>query len=253
MGTGDKIARLRRERNITQEQLADRLEVSRQAVSKWESELAYPETDKLIRMSEMFGVTVDYLLKDNAEETPSKEAKTKSFLETLHYEYKSERTLFGLPLVHVNVGVGMYKAKGILSVGVLSTGIFSVGLLSIGLFAVGLLSLGLLALGVLSLGLLTVAAVAVGFFAVGAIAVGVISIGALSVGFASVGALSVGKYIALGDHAYAGIAIGITKMQGFVLEAFHTAVDATALNTAIESSVPVFFKPFVYFIAGMVA
>ena len=51
MTLGEKLARARREKNITQEQLADYLGVSRQSVSKWESDIAYPETDKLIRMS----------------------------------------------------------------------------------------------------------------------------------------------------------------------------------------------------------
>ena len=68
MNTGEKIARLRKENNYTQEQLAALLGVSRQSVSKYESGVTYPETDKLIRLSELFGCTVDYLLKDNAEE-----------------------------------------------------------------------------------------------------------------------------------------------------------------------------------------
>ena len=68
MKTGEKIAKMRKENNYTQEQLAVLLGVSRQSVSKYESGLTYPETDKLIRLSELFGCTVDYLLKDNAEE-----------------------------------------------------------------------------------------------------------------------------------------------------------------------------------------
>ena len=67
MTTGDKILNLRKGKNITQEQLADMLGVSRQSVSKWESNIAYPEIDKLIRMSEIFNVSTDYLLKDKQE------------------------------------------------------------------------------------------------------------------------------------------------------------------------------------------
>ena len=52
MTLGDKSSKLRKENNDTQEQIAAALGVSRQSVSKWESNLAYPETDKLIRMSE---------------------------------------------------------------------------------------------------------------------------------------------------------------------------------------------------------
>ncbi len=48
MTIGEKLAKLRKEHNYTQEEFAALLEVSRQAVSKWESDLAYPETDRLI-------------------------------------------------------------------------------------------------------------------------------------------------------------------------------------------------------------
>ena len=68
MTLGEKLSKLRKENNYTQEQLADILGVSRQAISKWESNITYPETDKLIRMSELFDCSLDYLLKD-AEET----------------------------------------------------------------------------------------------------------------------------------------------------------------------------------------
>lgn len=67
MTLGDKISKLRKENNYTQEQLADILGVSRQAVSKWESNITYPETDKLVRMSKLFQCTTDYLLLDENE------------------------------------------------------------------------------------------------------------------------------------------------------------------------------------------
>jgi len=50
MTFGEKISKLRKEYNYTQEQLANILGVSRQSISKWESDIAYPETDKLIKM-----------------------------------------------------------------------------------------------------------------------------------------------------------------------------------------------------------
>ena len=65
MTTGQKITELRKKSNITQEQLADLVSVSRQSVSKWESDLAYPETEKLISLSKIFHCSVDYLLKEN--------------------------------------------------------------------------------------------------------------------------------------------------------------------------------------------
>lgn len=67
MTLGDKLSKLRKENNYTQEQLAEILGVSRQAISKWESDVTYPETNKLIRMSELFDCSLDYLLKDTVE------------------------------------------------------------------------------------------------------------------------------------------------------------------------------------------
>jgi len=69
MTTGSKIQTLRKTQNITQEQLADYLGVSRQSVSKWESDGAYPETDKLIKMGSLFKVSLDYLLREDYETT----------------------------------------------------------------------------------------------------------------------------------------------------------------------------------------
>ena len=68
MTFAEKLTKLRRAQNYTQEQFADLLGVSRQAVSKWESGTAYPETDKLIKIGEMFDCSIDYLLKDAMED-----------------------------------------------------------------------------------------------------------------------------------------------------------------------------------------
>ena len=78
MTLGDKLSKLRKENNYTQEQLANVLGVSRQSISKWESNIAYPETDKLIRISELFNCTLDYLLKDAEETSNSKQTNEKS-------------------------------------------------------------------------------------------------------------------------------------------------------------------------------
>lgn len=63
MTFAQKLKSLRKEHNYSQEDLAQILDVSRQAVSKWESDRGIPETDKLIQISTIFGVTLDYLLK----------------------------------------------------------------------------------------------------------------------------------------------------------------------------------------------
>ena len=72
----------------------------------------------------------------------------------------------------------------------------------------------MIALGTFSLGILSFGSVALGLLASGAISVGILSLGAISVGCFSGGALAVGKYIAVGDHAYAMIAIGKSAAQG---------------------------------------
>lgn len=66
MTTGEKIYELRKKARITQEDFADKLGVTHQAVSKWESNTAFPETDTIIKIAELFGVSCDYLLKDGA-------------------------------------------------------------------------------------------------------------------------------------------------------------------------------------------
>ncbi|MBQ8311152.1 MAG: helix-turn-helix transcriptional regulator [Clostridia bacterium] len=60
----DKIIMLRKKKGWSQEELAEQLDVSRQSVSKWEGNLSNPDLDKIIAMSELFGVSTDYLLKD---------------------------------------------------------------------------------------------------------------------------------------------------------------------------------------------
>lgn len=65
MTTGEKIQYLRKKERITQEELAVRLDVTRQAVSRWESDQSVPETDNLVKMSEIFDVSIDYLVKYN--------------------------------------------------------------------------------------------------------------------------------------------------------------------------------------------
>lgn len=67
MNIGEKIQQLRKAKNLSQEQLAVQLEVSRQAVSKWELNESTPDTDKIILISKIFSVSTDYLLLENPE------------------------------------------------------------------------------------------------------------------------------------------------------------------------------------------
>ncbi len=67
MQMAEKIAALRKQAGWSQEELSERLDVSRQSISKWEGGLAAPTIDKLLEMSRLFGVSTDYLLKDELE------------------------------------------------------------------------------------------------------------------------------------------------------------------------------------------
>lgn len=69
----DKIIEERKKNGWSQEELANKLGVSRQAVSKWESSGSIPDLQRILQMSELFGVTTDYLLKDEIEEEPLNE------------------------------------------------------------------------------------------------------------------------------------------------------------------------------------
>ena len=64
----DKIVSLRKKAGWSQEELAEQLGVTRQSVSKWEGTQSVPDMDKVVQMSRLFGVTTDYLLKDEIEE-----------------------------------------------------------------------------------------------------------------------------------------------------------------------------------------
>ena len=81
MKLSEKLYSLRKKSGLSQEQLAERLDVSRQAVSKWESGVSVPESEKLVVISSYFNVSVDYLLKDeldspDANEPTSSQRKT---------------------------------------------------------------------------------------------------------------------------------------------------------------------------------
>ena len=74
MNMADRIQSLRKSKGISQEELADKIGVSRQAVSKWESEQSLPDMEKVILLSDYFEVTTDYLLK-GIEPTPEASKK----------------------------------------------------------------------------------------------------------------------------------------------------------------------------------
>lgn len=69
----DKIIYIRKKAGLSQEELAEKMGVSRQAVSKWESAQSVPDIGKILQLSRIFDVSTDYLLKDEIEEENSRE------------------------------------------------------------------------------------------------------------------------------------------------------------------------------------
>ena len=207
----EKLQKLRKDKGLSQEELAEMMNVSRQAVSRWESGLSYPETEKIITLSEIFGVTVDSLLKDGMVKFSGDNDIYEPYWVSRgrHYEYKSKTLVFGLPLVHINIGRGLKRAKGIIAIGNIATGFVAIGLISLGFLTLAPLSIGVFALGILAIALgISFGVVSLGTFAVGSIAIGLASLGALAIGKYAVGALAIATDIAVGDYAYGYIAVG---------------------------------------------
>ena len=200
----ERLYSLRKGRGISQEELANAVGVSRQAVQKWEAGTSTPDIQNLSALADYFGVSLDYLVR--GVEIPQAESESQPTVVHNYYgwgyryEFRSKTTLFGLPLVHINLGPGFQRAKGIIAVGNFAVGVVAVGGLSAGLFSIGAGTLGLLALGGMAAGGIALGGLALGFLA----AVGGFS---LSLGFA-MGGGAVSRYLALGGAAFGQYAAG---------------------------------------------
>lgn len=264
MTLGEKIYKLRTERGLSQETFGDKLGVSRQSVSKWETEQSIPELEKIIALSEFFGVSTDYLLKDTLEEdgaeklnnTGNSNYSEKSFvLSRLHLEYKSKKTVKGIPLVHVNFGLGLYRAKGIFAIGNIAQGVLALGFISAGVVSMGLLTAGIvLSIGTIAVALLVAMGnVAIGSIALGAITVGIFCMGALNIGEFSIGALSYGRQVAIGDEAHGRIALGFSRAYGEIYEEVSKShkFDYPTIERIINENVSSYWFPFKSWIKGI--
>ncbi len=258
MTLGEKIYRLRAEKGLSQEAFGDMLGVSRQSVSKWETDQSQPELEKIVAISELFEVSTDYLLKENLEKPQT--ARTADDVEPVHvrpkrphFEYKSKKTIKGIPLVHVNFGPGLYRAKGILAIGNIATGVLAIGFLSAGIVDVGLLAFGVLAIGTVALGLISMGTLAVGCIAMGAFTFGIFCMGALNFGQFCFGALSFGKQIAVGDEAHGKIALGFSRAAGELYQEVNKdgQFDYQTVERLIEENVASYWWPFREWMKGI--
>ena len=132
MNMSDRIQYLRKSKGISQEELADKVGVSRQAVSKWESEQSMPDLEKIIIMSNYFEVTTDYILKgielavDNKEKSREVTSRILYILSTVFifiglfcafggwYEKQTMEAIWGSMIIQ-SIGIALYFVSRILS------------------------------------------------------------------------------------------------------------------------------------------
>ena len=105
MTFGEKLQRLRKEQNWTQEELAEKLMVSRQALSKWESGAAIPDTENVIQISRLFSVSIDYLLNDayQKEEDVSPSNPNDPMHDVFKWSFSYFRILAGAYMVGISL------------------------------------------------------------------------------------------------------------------------------------------------------
>lgn len=245
MNFNENLLSLRKQHGLSQEQLGQQVGVSRQTVSKWELGETTPELDKIIQLSDYFNISTDALIghenasiKNGHPESSGAYGDFGAHGFTGHYEYQSKHQIFGMPLVHINIGRGIYRAKGIIAVGTISRGVISMGAVSMGLLSFGALSFGLISMAALSIGLLlSVGAIAVGGIAIGGFALGILAIGGCAVGIYSLGGCAIASNIAAGGYANAPIAIG-DKYSGQITFDVNSPVSSQEIQNAILTKFP---------------
>ena len=170
----ENLFRLRKEKGLSQEELGNRLNVARQTISKWETGETTPELEKLIQLAEFFEISMDELVGRNCGGNATGNAAGASQARGAHdfadddsgclrngwytysweYEYKSKTRIRGIPLVHINIGRGLRRAKGIIAVGNIAQGVVAIGGAAVGIFTLAAVGVGVFSIGALVVGLL---------------------------------------------------------------------------------------------------
>lgn len=103
MTFGEKLQGLRQRAGMSQDALAEKLNVSRQAVSRWERDETMPETEKVVALANLFGVSTDYLLRDQpeqqAEPRQTEPPPQRDWVDKLGYLAKTKGYLLGWVLI----------------------------------------------------------------------------------------------------------------------------------------------------------
>lgn len=231
----EKLICLRKQKGLSQENLGDEIGVTRQTVSKWELGETTPDMDKLIQLSELFEISIDELVgKTDCDSDKSLCMRHDPY----RYEYISKKRFKGIPLVHINIGPGITRAKGIIAIGTCATGIIAIGAVSAGVLAIGSISVGLLSIGCIAVALLASAGcIALAPLAAGGIAIGVLAFGGVSIGVYSLGGCAMASHIAKGGYASGIVAIG-DKANGDYSFDINVSGQGEAIKNAILTAFP---------------
>ena len=126
MDFSEKIAMRRRQKNWSQEELAEKRMVTRQAVSKWESAQSMPDLDKIVQLSELLGVSTDYLLKSDRDapeaETPPRTQEKASARRVTREEVSRFLTLQESTAPKISLGVALCVWSPIVLIGLTALG-----------------------------------------------------------------------------------------------------------------------------------
>ena len=246
MNFSENLMALRRSRNWSQEELGERLGVTRQTVSKWELGQTTPELEKLVELARLFDIRLDELV-GTAEASDSALGRQRERLFCPARTPPALGDAAPVPAVCLSTNTsaperssacpwsisgspaaGFARATGIIAIGNAAVGIVAIGGCSLGIISLGGVSVGLLlALGGASVGLFSLGGLAVGGFAIGGLAVsqwfslggGAVS-GGLAIGGGAVGHVAVGD-AAVGTYAFARDAgISVQEVWGVIRREF---------------------------------
>ena len=209
----DNLNKYRKQKGLSQEELAFRLGVSRQSVSKWESGQSTPELERIIEIADLFGISLDELIghESNDYVTVDREELRSVVRHLFTYEYKSKFKIGNVPLIHINLGRGFRIAKGIIAIGNIAVGLFSFGALALGVFSLGGLAIGLLTLAGIAIGGISLGGLSIGYFAVGGMAIGIYAIGGMAHGYVAIGSS------ANGVHTLVSTNCSLEMISNFIL------------------------------------
>lgn len=238
MKFNEKLIELRKKNGFSQEELGAKLNVARQTVSKWELGETTPEMDKLIELSKIFEISIDELTGNTDYTSNPRNYNGKIKIE---YEYKSKTKIKGIPLVHINLGFGIKKAKGIIAIGNIAQGLISIGGIAMGLMTIGGLGIGLFSLCGIAIGLLlAIGGISLGAISIGGLSIGIFAVGGVAFGLYAMGGATFAKNVAFGGYASGYIAIGeqVNGINKFMIENGNKTFTSEEIRNTILKEFP---------------